>query len=44
MPIYYESRLVKLVLDEAERPKIEPMAPGGNRRRRPSPNWAWTKR
>ena len=24
MPIYYESRLAKLALDEAERPKIDP--------------------
>jgi len=24
VPIYYESRLAKLALDEAERPKIDP--------------------
>ena len=31
VPIYYESRLARLVLDEAERPTIDPEFEGGHR-------------
>ena len=33
VPIYYESRLAKLALDEAERPRIDPEFRGGHRGR-----------
>ena len=31
VPIYYESRLARLTLDENERPKIDPGVRGGDR-------------